>query len=326
VRRGASPWLVIGLAGLAGAGCNALFGLDETRGPGGDAADAAPADAPDGAGGMVDGSPLVDSDGDGVFDDTDNCRSTPNEDQANGDGDPRGDACDVCPAIEDPEQWDEDGDGLGDRCDNCPGVANPGQENAETVGPTDEVGDACDPHPETGYDVLAHFDGFHGGALDAGWTSLSGRWEVAGDQLRGTGSAILYWSDRAYDDVRIEATATSSSGGLVGLVTSLDPDSGERYVCEHGGAPSRLAISRVDDTGTSELTSERAPAPGGPWHYVATHYLPAGPDAGYQQCAAIADVKREVTADDNALLGGHVGLESRDGEARFDYVVIYATP
>lgn len=51
------------------------------------------------------GGGCVDSDGDGVCDDVDNCRNTPN-----------------------PNQEDADGDGVGDVCDNCPDVANADQD------------------------------------------------------------------------------------------------------------------------------------------------------------------------------------------------------
>jgi hypothetical protein len=63
------------------------------------------------------GGACVDSDGDGVCDEDDNCVSTPN-----------------------PGQEDRDGDGVGDVCDNCPDVPNPGQEDSNGNG----VGDACE--------------------------------------------------------------------------------------------------------------------------------------------------------------------------------------
>jgi hypothetical protein len=59
----------------------------------------------------------VDTDGDGIADDQDNC-----------------------PTLANPGQKDSDGDGIGDRCDNCRKVANAGQEDADGDG----VGDACD--------------------------------------------------------------------------------------------------------------------------------------------------------------------------------------
>ena len=58
-----------------------------------------------------------DTDGDGVADDIDNCRLTPNPDQADTDGDGLGDACDNCPETSNPDQSDLDGDGRGDACD-----------------------------------------------------------------------------------------------------------------------------------------------------------------------------------------------------------------
>ena len=80
----------------------------------------------DGLGDVCDG----DDDNDGVADGGDNCPLTANADQADLDGDTIGDACDL----------DDDGDGVADLSDNCPLTANPAQ--ADTDG--DLVGDACD--------------------------------------------------------------------------------------------------------------------------------------------------------------------------------------
>jgi len=81
-----------------------------------------------------------DTDGDGVADCIDNCRSIRNPDQADTDHDGIGNACDTC--------QDSDGDGFGDpgfpanTCplDNCPNVYNPSQVDSDHDG----VGDACD--------------------------------------------------------------------------------------------------------------------------------------------------------------------------------------
>ena len=60
----------------------------------------------------------VDTDLDGVPDQTDNCLNTQNPGQEdNGDGDGVGDACDNCPDVPNPAQVDFDTDGVGDLCD-----------------------------------------------------------------------------------------------------------------------------------------------------------------------------------------------------------------
>jgi hypothetical protein len=118
------------------------------------------------------GTPLPDTDGDGVCDAIDNCDTDVNTDQADADGDNVGDVCDNCPNNVNGSQLDTDGDGLGDACDacpndagndsdgdgicgdvdNCPLTANAAQQDADG----DNVGDACDICP--GFDDLADAD------------------------------------------------------------------------------------------------------------------------------------------------------------------------
>ena len=93
---------------------------------------------------------VPDSDSDGINDNRDNCRLTPNRDQHNTDGDADGNACDAFPT--DPtEQDDTDSDGTGDNADNCPTSYNPDQNNTDG----DADGDACDAFP---HDPTEHQD------------------------------------------------------------------------------------------------------------------------------------------------------------------------
>jgi hypothetical protein len=103
--------------------------------------------------GPADGA--VDTDGDGVADEVDNC-----------------------PGIKNPDQADEDGDKIGDECDGCPQIA----DQAQPDGDGDHIGDACDPNPGAA-DSRWRFDGFHTGELpewgkSQGWTPLADALQV----------------------------------------------------------------------------------------------------------------------------------------------------
>jgi hypothetical protein len=96
------------------------------------------------------GMALIDSDGDGIPDTEDNCRATPNSDQADGDGDGTGDVCQSVPedSAQQPSQspstevgLDNDDDGSYDSNDNCPDTPNADQADGDGNG----VGDACEP-------------------------------------------------------------------------------------------------------------------------------------------------------------------------------------
>ena len=73
------------------------------------------------------GGGCVDTDDDGVCDEEDNCKLTPNSNQQDTDGDKVGNACDNCPNVSNPGQEDSDKDGTGDACEgsspNCSPVS-----------------------------------------------------------------------------------------------------------------------------------------------------------------------------------------------------------
>ncbi|MCP4567898.1 MAG: hypothetical protein GY841_10000, partial [FCB group bacterium] len=85
-----------------------------------------------------------DADGDGAYDQIDNCVGLYNPDQEDADGDNRGDSCDNCTYAYNPEQYNSDADTLGDACDNCPELASLDQTNTDG----DDYGDLCDNCPE----------------------------------------------------------------------------------------------------------------------------------------------------------------------------------
>jgi hypothetical protein len=81
---------------------------------------------------------VVDTDGDGVADDDDNCPANANADQLNSDGDGYGDVCDLC--VGDDDAGDFDFDGYCDNSDNCPTDANADQADFDG----DAIGDICE--------------------------------------------------------------------------------------------------------------------------------------------------------------------------------------
>ena len=100
---------------------------------------------------------MMDRDGDGVPDATDNCpdifnpiRPLDGNAQADADADMEGDVCDPCPLTPNaqtcarPDPDDVDADGIPDITDNCPGLSNPLQEDRDN----DLKGDACDACPD----------------------------------------------------------------------------------------------------------------------------------------------------------------------------------
>lgn len=217
------------------AACNQLYGLDETVGP-----------------------PPLDSDGDGVPDEDDNCVLVPNVEQANADDDTFGDACDPCPmgaqsgvdmdkdGVDDScdacplgPNHDEDGDGLLDGCDNCPGQANHSEKDDQLDEDIDGVGDACDPDPQV-TNQRRFFDGF--APPDPQWNTGFAEWTASNDafapiQIPISGDGP--WNRRGKVDGKawqliavVELPAQPPNNMRVGLTTVQPMTTGPAPTCE----------------------------------------------------------------------------------------------
>lgn len=107
----------------------------------------------------IDGSPNVDSDGDGLAD-----------------------SIDKCPMKSSQDNRDHDGDGLGDICDPCPMFTN------NTNSDSDAIGDMCDPRPMNGADV-AMFYGFYTDDEYSTW-GRNGTWTIVDGKAVGSNVSL----------------------------------------------------------------------------------------------------------------------------------------
>lgn len=189
-----------------------------------------------------------DTDGDGVCDETDNCVTTANADQADADGDTVGDACDNCASAANTDQANGDGDVLGDACDNCAAITNPDQAD----GDGDGAGDVCDSCPATaGPQTDTDGDGF-GDVCD---NCVS----VANDQADGDGDSI----GDACDACPLDASNDADSDGVCG---NVDLCAGTADSDVAAGVPSKsLGTNRwadIDGDGVFDTNLPEGEGPG----------------------------------------------------------------
>lgn len=207
---------------------------------------------------LPDAAPPPDTDGDLVIDLEDNCPGTPND------------------------QGDQDQDLVGDVCDNCPLVANPRQE---VEGDDDEVGTACDPHPDVGGDCLVLFDSFTDpDSFASTWTIYAAAPPAV---TPAPGSVKLApvdanrFSAVVHDeagvplagvfDTQLAATVPISMNGMVLAASNIVPDSTFGYGCGLQW-PSALAIGAASyDSSSAGGTTITSPALFG--DPVTTHVL-----------------------------------------------------
>lgn len=135
--------------------------------------------------------PDPDVDGDGIRNESDNCRESPNPKQEDVDGDGIGDACDS----------DADGDGYVNNLDNCPFVSNPTQVSTDTD--RDGVPIECDMDDNDALVGPAHLavfvDELHGSDLADGSRAAPVKTISKAIDLAGSGSLKIYVAAGRYD-------------------------------------------------------------------------------------------------------------------------------
>jgi hypothetical protein len=276
------------------------FGFDEVSPGGGGGVPPQDADVFDAPRGM----PGVDTDGDNVFDDTDNCLSMTNVDQ-----------------------HDEDGDGYGDICDNCPSVPNTSQAHA---GDSDAVGDACDPRPTQPGDSIVFFESFNRPMLGTDWSIVNGAWTMGGD-------AVVQAS--LVSDQRMHEVATSITGDYIvetgvtftgldtgnvnaGIVYRVTNDNGWLCAVFHDDVDSLLMLWTIQN-GAANFERSRATIPD--VKVGDTFRLLAGASGSNQYCA-LDSLTNGTFAPflSNKNASGIPGLRTNRTTNTYQYFVVYS--
>jgi len=204
------------------------------------AIDAGPDDASTTADAMIDGSPDVDSDGDGLSDAVDNCRVLANPDQRDWDTDGHGDGCDRCPHLSSAPDPDADGDG---------------------------VGDACDPRPALAGDQRVIWQGFYAQAELTGWRNWAnmGVWNVNGllHQSNAAPGLTLLDSPMNYDNVyvatRMEVVVPlASAAAEIGVCGGDIPQGTQYYCCAINGTSGKSVRATSAWAGQGQIETEQA--------------------------------------------------------------------
>jgi len=314
---GVFRWSIVAWVAVLAAGCNLVFGLDETS----------PRDA-SGKDGRVDAAIDAvnpnDLDGDGVLNEQDRCVNVPN-----------------------PDQHDEEGDGYGDVCDNCPQVGNVDQEDKEEaiLGlPRDGVGDACDPNPESPGDRLVFFDGF--GTLRTDWTERGGgMWKIIDDHLAQVDPAarktLRFFPAATYDEVDVDThfhvkeLASSVNGEpdperSIGVAFRIGEGGRTALVCRWGSngkaSPTyQVRLAHRTDGKDADLDTPDPTAPFFPKLEMDLEVRVTPLANPKVDCDVVGteDLRGSVDGDDNTVPPGSVGLTTDGAVAWFDYLAVY---
>jgi hypothetical protein len=247
----------------------------------------------------IDGSPNVDTDGDGHLDAVDNC-----------------------PMMANPTQHDEDTDNRGDVCDPCPHLMVHGGD-----ADNDKIPDNCDPRPNTAGDTLVRFETFVGNALPAGWivrAGPSGDFVVAGDALTINAAAsthvITFEANSRLHAIDIGVTIPASAiTTFVTAMTDARSDIAAYFGCGVRVDTAEREMFRFESSSFSDLGSD--PDPQDTPVFPGTYRIWTGVFATGQRCAVpSATLGHVMVSQETGEDRSHVGI--RGGGAQF--VVRYA--
>ena len=239
------------------------------------------------------------------------------------DGDAVPDAVDDCPDDPNLDQNDEDGDGLGDVCDPCP----PFDANDDLDG--DGVGDGCDPNPQNPGDQLIMFEGF-GGAVPNGW-QVSGSFTNAGGQGLATSgendSTLLTIPSPNVKTIEIRTvtsldkiTAMTDKLGSISVVERLEAGTENAIACQMSGLSDGTEQQlRIFDISAGFIAQTAG-------HDFGAAELRLRRTNDRYNCRATNPVL-EIAADrtfDPVI--PRLGLRVRGANARFDWVMVVASP
>jgi len=251
---------------------------------------------------MIDGNPMLDSDGDGIKDNLDNCRLKAN-----------------------PTQDNEDGDAFGDACDPCP----PSQVNTDSDG--DGVGDQCDPD-STQQNVITLFDGFNYAQAppnvvlfpSASWTFPLGQVRLA--NLSATQRAYYVFpqqgngqnaQDAVYTSYVISQVPTSSPSG-VGAVQRFDASQVVGVGCLIGRGSDSLPHIRILVT-TDEASARLGTAPFQNGQAVAMVFTRNGMQ---YDCRDLTSGSTAAGPQGISVPTASVGLYSQGTQADFNWIMV----
>jgi hypothetical protein len=256
------------------------------------------------------------------------------------DGDGLVDASDNCSAVGNVDQRDHDADGFGDVCDPCP-------HRLGTVADSDAdgVGDACDPNPTTAGDRIAFFEGFYAAPS---WTVAVGAntWMLDQGTVRQADVADAHQLVRDDDPdlksvsiemrVRINAVTTSASSRRSTGIVAAYHDEENFLFCglAADGDANQVNAGQVDTDwlGYPRFRydeSEFAAPMTGDWLTVQARTIQLDEWTTRIECSthrAGLPAPSNAVYDAEASIAGDVGVRTNGTDASFDYFFVVESP